>query len=80
MCTICRPPSNSKRAVHAAASKRDLLLRRFDELGAWDQRTLLEGLVPYEGKLHYADGMVEKVRAFVVGELGAPSSDADRRG
>ncbi len=66
-------PKAAKRAVHAAASKRDLLLRRFDELGTWDQRTLLEGLVPYEGKLPYADRMVEKVRAFVVGELGAPS-------
>jgi hypothetical protein len=71
-------PSAAKRAVQAAGSKRDLLLRRFDELDKLDSQTLLEGLVPYEGKLVYAKDMVEKVRALVIGEFGRAFPDAER--
>jgi len=71
-------PSAAKRAVQAAGSKRDLLLRRFDELDKLDSQTLLEGLVPYEVKLVYAKDMVEKVRALVIGEFGRAFPDAER--
>jgi hypothetical protein len=66
-------PGATRRAIRAAASKGHLLVRRLDDLAQLAPDALLEGLVPYDGKLPYASGMVPKVKDFVTGELGVPS-------
>ncbi len=62
--SIARSPS-----VRAAGSKRHLLGRRLDDLAAFDRDLLWEGLIPFEGKLPYADGMITRVKEFLMSEL-----------
>jgi hypothetical protein len=63
-------PDAAKRAVRAAVSKSDLLLRRIDEFAKLDPAILLKGLTPYEGDLPHAAGMVAKVKDFVIEQSG----------
>ncbi len=58
-------PASAAQATRAAASRKDQLLRRLEELGGIAQDTLLEGIVPYDGRLPHADAMVSKVRSFI---------------
>ena len=66
-------PAAAGAAVVAAASKRDLLLRRLDEMAHLEERELLGAIAPYESKLRHGDAMVGKVRGFVAAEAGHPS-------
>jgi hypothetical protein len=62
-------PIATRRAVRAAAPKSDLLIRRLDELAEQGPAILLDGLIPYETSLPFAEGMVAKVKAFVAAEI-----------
>ena len=68
-------PLEAARAVEAAASKKDVLLRRLAELAKLDPGTLLDGIVPYDDALRHAAGMVAKVTALVETQ---PHPDAAR--
>ena len=57
--------ADAARAVQAAVTKTDLVLRRLAELAKLDPDTLLEGIIPYEDSLRHAPGMVEKVTTFI---------------
>ena len=59
------PPAAATAAL-AARSKKDVLLRRLDELGSLDQHALLDGIVPYGDDLAHGEGMIGKVREFIV--------------
>ena len=67
-------PHAAAKAARAARSKRDTLRRRFEELERIGATALLDGIVPYDGRLRHADDMVGKVRDFVLGEIdnGSP--------
>ncbi len=58
-------PLEAARAVAAAASKKDVVLRRLAELAKLDPDTLLDGIVPYDDTLRHAAVMGEKVTAFI---------------
>ena len=62
-------------AARAAGSKRNVLKRRFEELASIGAATLLDAIIPYEGHLRHADGMIEKVRDFVLTEFDAFTRD-----
>ena len=62
-------PVSALRAVRAAASRSDSLLRRFDELAAAPGASLLDGLLPYDGELRHVDNMIAKTRDFLVSAL-----------
>ena len=66
-------PDAARAAVVAAASKRDLLLRRLDELAHLGEGALLAAIAPYDGRLLHSDAMVQKVRAFIAAGAGRPS-------
>ena len=67
-------PEAAARAVDAALPQADILLRRFAELKCLPPSELLSGIVPYGGRLDHADGMLDKVEAFVRSRrsLGGP--------
>ena len=62
-------PRAAATAVLAARSKKDVLLRRLDELGSLDQHALLDGIVPYSDDLAHGDGMIGKVRDFLLATM-----------
>ena len=66
-------PAAAAKAARAARTRREPLLRSLAALGGLDPAVLLEGLVPYEGRLMHADGMVQKVRDFVVKQMDDPN-------
>ena len=67
-------PVDAARAVQAAATKTNLVLRRLAELAKLHPDTLLEGIIPYDDSLRHAPDMVEKVMAFI--ESQSHSEDA----
>ncbi len=65
-------PQSAARAVKAARSKRDVLIRRLDHLEGVGDASLREGLVPYEGTLRHAAGMVAKMKEFLISHIDDP--------
>ena len=79
-------PREAARAVRAALSKRDILVRRLDQLRGVASQDLVSEIIAYEDVLQHSRAMVEKVRSFVMAqrdeEPGAPamrSSPSRRR-
>lgn len=59
-------PTAAARAARAVMSKRTSLLRRLAELDDMDDAAVLNGVMPYDGPLLHADGMVAKVTTFLL--------------
>lgn len=66
-------PHIAAKAARSATSKKDVLLRRFEELERIGEQSLLDGIVPYEGLLRHSRHMVEKVKDFVIKEIDDPN-------
>lgn len=67
-------PDAARTAVQAAASRKDILLRRLSDLAEHDEAALLNGIVPYEGALRHADDMLSKVTDFIAREAIDPKA------
>ena len=63
-------PDAAREAARAAASKKDVLMLRLDELAGFGEADLLRGIAPYDGVLRHGSGMMSKVRAFVARTIG----------
>ena len=61
-------PPTAWKAVSAASRKKDLLLSRLHDLKSVSDRELSRDIVPYNGPLRHAAGMVTKVIDFVGGK------------
>ena len=59
-------PHDATAAMQAALSKRDILLRRLDQLKDISHQDLASEIIGFEGALQHSRGMVEKVRSFVL--------------
>ena len=61
-------PQEAARAVRAALSKREILVRRLDQLRGVASQDLVSEIIAYDGVLQHSQDMVEKVRSFVIAQ------------
>ena len=73
-------PDSALRAVKAAVSKQALLLRRIGELETMGETALLGQILPYQGPLLHAAGMLAKVKDFILTRMQSSNPSDDRDG
>ena len=67
-------PQDAERAMRAALSKREVIVRRLDQLAAVGSEDLASEIVAYDGALQHSQAMVEKVRSFVLAQHHEPDA------
>ena len=77
--TIDLAPDDARAAIKAAAPKKDILLRRLDELETLSGATLKSEIIPYDGALHHGHGMIQKVKSFIKSSVPKHREIATRR-
>ena len=71
-------PQDASAAVQAASSKREILLRRLDQIESLPSHDVASEIVAYDGPLRHSRGMVGKVRSFVLAQRHATIREFDR--
>jgi hypothetical protein len=64
----------ARKAAAAAEPRKQQILHRLRALAAYDKRELINAIIPFDGALAHADGMVDKVYDFIAAETGEPKS------